>query len=264
MESKFSDVPDELWDLVCDLLPPEPYRPLGGRPPVPNRVILAAIVYRLKTGCQWKALPGQFGSGSTCHRRFQEWVRLGVFRDIFEITLRFYDDLVGIDWEWASLDSAMVKAPKGGTFTGPNPTDRAKSGVKRHILTDGNGVPLAAEITGANVHDKWLVGQTLDGVVLLDGRGVRRPKNLCLDKGYDYDDCEYEVRARRIEPHIRRRGESPLLGVVNGKPRRWVVERTNSWHNRYRSLLVRWERKGENYRALLQLACGLIAYHQTL
>ena len=134
--------------------------------------------------------------------------------------------------------------------------------MKRHILTDGAGVPLAAEITGANVHDKWLVAQTLDGVVLHDRRGVRRPKNLCLDKGYDYEDCEREVRERGIRPHIRRRGEPPLLGVVNGKPRRWVVERTNSWHNRYRGLLVRWERKGENYLALLQLACGLIAYGQ--
>jgi transposase len=119
MEAKFANIPDELWDLVCDVLPPEPFRPRGGRPLVPNRVVLSAIVYRLKTGCQWKALPPQFRSGSTCHRRFQLWVRLGVFRNIFEILLRFYDEIEGIDWRWASLDSAMVKAPKGGTKRGP-------------------------------------------------------------------------------------------------------------------------------------------------
>ena len=147
-------------------------------------------------------------------------------------------------------------------LTGPNPTDRAKSGVKRHILTDGRGVPLAAEITGANVHDKWLVAQTLDAVVLRAPRGPRRPGHLCLDKGYDYDDPEAAVRARGITPHIRRRGEKPLLGRVQGKPRRWVVERTNAWHNRFRGLLIRWERIGAHYRGLFHLTCGLVAFQQ--
>ena len=146
-----------------------------------------------------------------------------------------------------------------GDHTGPNPTDRAKKGVKRHVLTDGRGVPIALTITGANVHDKWMVGATLDAVAIRTSRGPRRPVHLCLDKGYDYADAEAEVRRRRIIPHIRRRGESPLLGCVQGKPRRWVVERTNSWHNRFRSLLVRWERKAVNYLPLLLLACAIIA-----
>jgi transposase len=150
---------------------------------------------------------------------------------------------------------------KRGDLTGPSPTDRAKLGTKRHILTDADGVPLAVTITGANVHDKWMVGQTLDAMVLRGPRGPRRPKNLCLDKGYDYADCEQEVRRRRIVPHIRRRGEPPLVGCVHGRPRRWVVERTNSWHNRYRGLLIRWERKAENYFAFVQLACALIAFN---
>lgn len=134
--------------------------------------------------------------------------------------------------------------------------------MKRHILTDGRGVPISALITGANVHDKWMVAPVLDAVPLRTSRGPRRPKHLCLDKGYDYADVEAAVRKRRITPHIRRRGEQPLVGCTKGKPRRWVVERTNSWHNRYRGLLVRWERKASNYLAMLQLVCGLIAYQQ--
>jgi transposase len=134
--------------------------------------------------------------------------------------------------------------------------------VKRHILTDGRGVPLSACISGANVHDKWLVGEALDAVVVRAPRGPRRPQNICLDKGYDYADTEAEVTARGITPHIRRRGEPAMLGCVRGKPRRWVVERTNSWHNRFRGLLIRWERKGANYLALVQLGCGLIAFQQ--
>jgi transposase len=135
--------------------------------------------------------------------------------------------------------------------------------VKRHVLTDGRGVPLSVRITGANVNDKWMVANVLDSVALRAPRGPRRPWNLCLDKGYDYADAEAAVRARGIIPHIRRRGEPPLLGCVRRKPRRWVVERTNSWHNRYRGLLVRWERIAANYLAMLQLACGIIAFQQT-
>jgi putative transposase len=130
------------------------------------------------------------------------------------------------------------------------------------VLTDGRGVPISACVTAANVHDKWMVGDVLDAVVMRAGRGVRRPKHLCLDKGYDYLDTEVEVLIRGIIPHIRRRGEAAVVGCVRGKPRRWVVERTNSWHNRFRALLIRWERKACNYLALVHLACGIIAFQQ--
>jgi putative transposase len=134
--------------------------------------------------------------------------------------------------------------------------------VKRHVLTDGRGVPIAVTITGANVHDKWMAGATLDAVVMRAARGPRRPAHLCLDKGYDYADTEREVRLRRVRPHIRRRGERPLVGRFRGRPRRWVVERTNSWHNRFRGLLVRWERTAALYLGLVHLASGLIALQQ--
>jgi transposase len=123
-------------------------------------------------------------------------------------------------------------------------------------------VPVSIVITAANVHEKWLVADVLDAVALRGPRGPRRFRHVCLDKGYDYSDTKEAVRCRGTIPHIRRRGESPLLGCVRGKPRRWVVERTNSWHNRFRGLLIRWERKSENYLAMVQLACGIIAFQQ--
>jgi IS5 family transposase len=114
-------------------------------------------------------------------------------------------------------------------------------------------------LTGANVHDKWMVAKTLDAVVLRGPRGPRRPQHICLDKGYDYKDCEQEVRARRITPHIRRRGEN-ALGCTRGRPRRWVVERTISWHNNFRALRIRWEKMPAHYLALVHMACALIAF----
>jgi putative transposase len=98
-------------------------------------------------------------------------------------------------------------APRGAK-TGPNPTDRGKSGTKRHILTDQRGTPLSAFITGANVHDMKAIFETLDGIV------VQRPPNrpyhpqhLYLDKGYDFPEIETGVVDRRYVPHIRHRGE---------------------------------------------------------
>ena len=118
MEHDFFDVPDDLWDLIEPLLPIEPPKPKGGRPRVPDRVALAGILYRVRTGCQWKALPRDFGSGSTCHLRMMQWAEAGVFPKIHETLLRYYERRRGIKWDFASLDSALVKAPKGGALLG--------------------------------------------------------------------------------------------------------------------------------------------------
>lgn len=123
-------------------------------------------------------------------------------------------------------------------------------------------MPVSIVLSAANLHDKWALAATLDAVVMKQGRGVRRPHHCCLDKGYAFRDCEAAVRDRGITPHIRQKGEPPLLGRVHGKPRRWVVERTNSWHNRFRALLIRWEVKSENYLALVYLGSALVAYQQ--
>jgi len=126
MELQFADVPDDLWNRIAPLLPSEPDKPFGGRPRVADRVVMAGIVYRLKTGCQWKALPSNFGSGSTCHLRFQQWRRVGVFERIYAELLRYYDQRKGAQLTWTSLDSASVKAPKGGRHR-PKPDGSRKA-----------------------------------------------------------------------------------------------------------------------------------------
>ena len=119
MDSKYADMPDGLWDLIRVWIPQRPKNPKGGGQPIDDRTVMAGIIYRLRTGCQWDAIPQEFGIGSTCYRRFREWRKGGVFAMAHELTLRYYDRKVGLDWDWASLDSASVKAPKGGSSPGP-------------------------------------------------------------------------------------------------------------------------------------------------
>ena len=107
-------VPDELWERVEPLLPKYRRSRRGGRPRVDRRRILDGILYVLRTGCQWKAAPAEFGSASTLHRYFQAWTEKGVFFRLWKEALWEYDDLHGIDWGWQSLDGAMTKAPLGG------------------------------------------------------------------------------------------------------------------------------------------------------
>ena len=107
-------MPDDLWAEISPLLGEEKKQGTRGRPPVPFRKVLDGILYVLRTGCQWKAFPREYGSGSTCHRRFQQWVGEGVFARIWVELLQRYDDVQGIKWMWQSLDSSSVKAPLGG------------------------------------------------------------------------------------------------------------------------------------------------------
>ena len=119
-------------------------------------------------------------------------------------------------------------------------------------------MPLAITISGANVPD--MAGIT----ELLDARIVRAApetaQHLCLDKGYDYAVVEQAVRRRHFIPHIRRRGEERRRCRRGERARRWVVERTHSWFNRFRKLLIRWEKKPQNYLALVQSAAVLIVW----
>ena len=146
--------------------------------------------------------------------------------------------------------------------TGPNPTDRAKSGAKRSLLTEGHGIPIGLVIDGANRNDMKLVRATLESIV------VERPEpsetekqNMCLDKGYDFDEVREILAEFGFTAHIRARGEEAQLikREAGFRARRWVVERSHSWMKRFRRILIRWDKKPENYLAFLHFACALVA-----
>ena len=134
--------------------------------------------------------------------------RGGVFERAWVSALADYDEFVGVDWRWLSMDGAMTKAPLGGKKTGPNPTDRAKGGTKRSLLTEANGVPLAVVVAGANRNDFKLARETLESIVIARPKPTSvTPQGLCLDKGYDYSEVRDLADEFRFTAHIRCRGE---------------------------------------------------------
>jgi transposase len=131
------------------------------------------------------------------------------------------------------------------------------------VLTDGRGVPLGLTVSGANTHDKWLVTATLDSIPVARPEPTKaKPQHLCLDKGYDYADVRQTVVEYGYTAHIPVRGQpaKERKAIPGYRARRWVVERTHSWMNRFRRLLIRWEKKVENYVGLLHFACAWIAF----
>ena len=169
-------------------------------------------------------------------------------------------------------------------MTGNNPTDRSKLGTKRHILTDKKGIPLSTVISPASTHDIKVVTDVVDNTIIkrpktssrskLKSRRRRRLQHLCLDKGYKSEQEEQKLLTRRYILHIpikkkkKKRGEeSEEIAIPNRKrysPKRWVVERTNSWHNRFRKLFTRYEKKDENYLGLVQFSCSIIIYRKLI
>ncbi len=152
-----------------------------------------------------------------------------------------------------------------GDLAGPNPTDRAKNGVKRSLLVEANGGPLSVVIAGANVPDFKLLEATLEAVVVERPTPTEQaPQHLCLDKGYDKAPAREIVQQRSYIPHIRKIGEEKLdeAGAKRYPARRWVVERTLGWLSKCRALLVRYDKKAANYLGLIKVACILLWYRR--
>ena len=135
-------IADEFWEKVKDLIPKKERdpqkeyqrKPGAGRNPKDPRVVLEGILYVLRNGCLWKALPREFGSSSSIHRYFGEWAEAGFFLAIWQAGLEAYDEMEGIGWEWQSIDGSQVKAPLALESVGRNPTDRGKKGDEAQYI----------------------------------------------------------------------------------------------------------------------------------
>jgi transposase len=132
-------------------------------------------------------------------------------------------------------------------------------------VVDGNGIPVGLAVEGANRNDMKMVRETLESIpVERPAPTLERQQGMCLDKGYDYDEVRAIVEEFGFTAHIKARGEEAqeLKRKARAKARRWVVERTHSWMNRFRGVLIRWAKKANNYIALLHLSFAFIIYRR--
>jgi putative transposase len=155
-----------------------------------------------------------------------------------------------------------------GEKTRPNPTDRAKPGTKRSILVDDKGVSLGVSVDGTNIHDMKMTKATLQSIAIYRPEPtIRLKQHMCMNKGHDFQEVYELLEEYGYTIHIRLRGEERRNnkeeeGIPKYRARRWVVERTHSCMNRFRRLLIRWEKWIENYVGMLHLACAWITYRR--
>lgn len=255
-------LPDDLWEQIAPLLPERPPRPKGGRPPVDDRQALTGIIFVLKTGIPWEALPQEMGCGCgmTCWRRLKAWFHAGVWEKIHQRLLSRLRFLKKIDFRRFLIDTSHVRAVGGGAQTGPSPVDRSRLGSKIELVTDARGIPVVVGVCPANRNDN------VDTITLIDrvppiagvpGRPRHRPERLQGDRGFDDEGDREELRRRRILPELAKRRTKHGSGL--GKSR-WFIERTLSWLRQCRRIRVRYDRIPAMYYAFLKLAAALICY----
>ncbi len=248
-------VSDELWAKFEPLLPaPKPRRfRYPGRKPVDNRVALGVILHVLKTGVPWEEVPRELGCcGMAAWKKLRAWQEAGVWEAFHALILQELEAAGKLDWQTGMVDSSSVRATQGGEATGPNPTDRAKPGTKHHALTEGGGLPLATQVTSANINDITQLKITqlkplVEAIPQLRTRGkgrqrAKRPKKLLGERGYDWQPHREWLQDRGILPKLAKRGTPHGSGL--GKER-WPVERLFAWVHDDRRLRGRGERREE-------------------
>lgn len=246
-------VTDEPWEHVEPLLSPPPPRRVcfPGRKRIDYRRIHTGILFVLKTGIACDDLPAELGCG--CGKTCRHYLR-----QLHQLLLSELNGADQFDWERALIDASFAQAPEGGEDTGPTPTDRSKSGSKHHVLTDAQGIPLAATVTAANVNEATQTFHVLtdfDPVGSKPGPKREKPKRWQGDRGYDSEPVRQLLRWLGITPVLAERGteHGSGLGVY-----RWFVERTLSWLHSVGRLRRRLDRRTEIQEAFLRLACALI------
>lgn len=255
-------ITEEELDWICERIPDPPRSPLGGRPPVDKRTVVAGIFWILDNGAKWKDLPAQFGSKSTVHRWFQRWVRAGVFEAIMRDAGRCVEERGGYRLYECFLDATFSKAKGGGDGIG---CTKVGKGVKIMVLVDARGLPVAVDTAPANRHESRLVQRMFDFMLPLEG-----PQRIIADKAYDSDPLDAALAKEGIElisPH--RSNRRPENKTQDGRPlrryaRRWTVERTIAWLQHFRRLCIRWERSAVLFQGFLHFTCALLLLREVL
>jgi putative transposase len=248
-----SDLTDEEWDIVADMIPVPFWLPTLQEPVHHPREMLDAIRYRTRTGCSWRSLPHDFPPWQTTSKCMYRWIADGTIDGIHDALVRHVRVAEGREPEptAGSIDSQSVKSSGNG---GPGGFDGGKkvNGRKRHILVDVLGLLLIVLITPANVQDR-------DGavpVLMAAHAAYRTLKHVWADGAYNGAGIAKVQEATGLNVEVVKHEEGHRGFAV--LPRRWVVERTNAWFGRFRILNKEYERSLTSSRADVLLGMTMI------
>ena len=232
---------EPIWQQFSALLPKrEVDHPLGcHRRRIPDRVIFEKLVEVLVFGCAYHRIADESCSATTLRNRRDEWIELGVIDELRQAVLEAYDRYIGLELSELAVDCCITKAPCGGEKAGRSPVDRAKRGIKRSTAVDAEGIPIGSFTAPANLHDSPLLAHTLDNTSELVG-DLPKEAIVHLDRGYDSELTRQRLEERGLLAEISKKGKPSPLGAT----KRWVVERTSSWHNAHKKLVWCTERRG--------------------
>lgn len=253
---------EPIWDQFQMLIPAvADEHPLGcHRPRIPDRVVFDKLVQVLVLGAAYERISDTTCSATTIRRRRDEWIEAGAFKELEQFCLEGYEKMVGLQLENLAVDGCITKAPCGGEAAGRSPVDRGKQGTKRSLLVEGAGIPLGTVVAPANRHDSPLLRPTLE---TLSRFGFDLPERITvhLDAGYDSKGTRGLLAELGCEARIAVKGvPAPIQNTS-----RWVVERTNSWHNRgLQKLAVCTEKRIRVIEAFIALANAIIITRRLL
>lgn len=224
--------------------------------------MIAGIFWILDNGAKWKDLPACYGTKSTVHRWFQEWVEAGCFEKLMQEAGQLIEQRRGFRLYECFIDATFSKAKGGGNEVG---CTKAGKGVKIMIMVDAKGLPVAAYCANASPHENQLAQGLFDFMV-----SDQLPERLIGDKAYDsdlLDDDLHQLGIEMIAPHrVNRRPENITQDArsLRRYKRRWTVEPTIGWLQHFRRLCIRWERCHLMFQAFLHFGCSMLLLKQVL
>jgi len=232
---------EPIFEQFSALLPERKVEhPLGcHRSRISDRVVFDKLVQVLVFGCAYRRIADDSCSATTLRDRRDEWIACGVIETLRQIALDAYDRLIGLQLTEVAVDGCIAKAPCGGEKAGKSPVDRGKQGIKRSTAVDGRGIPIGGVSAPANRHDSPLLVPTLERARDSVG-GLPDLASVHLDRGYDSSLTRERLKELGLNPEIAKKGQPAPLQAGQ----RWVVERTNFWHNAHKKLAWCTERVG--------------------
>ena len=256
------------WETIRVFLPAE-RSGKAGRPWKPHRQVINGIIFVLRTGLAWRDLPAQFGKYKTVYNRFRRWVKSGLWQRMFETLITRVVGDGEIDFELWCVDGTVVRAHKaaagarkGELTTEENATKqalgRSRGGysTKLHLLTDGQGIPLSVTATPGQRNEGPEFPNLIAACLINMFRKIRRPDAIAGDKAYNTKKIRAQIRklgAKDVIPKNSNQIRDPSFDKTTYKLRN-IVERSIGWIKEHRRIATRYEKRIENYLAMVHIA----------